>query len=133
LVYLAGPFFTAAELWLVEQVRDTLVTLGVDVFSPFHDIGPGGLEVAKKDIEGLEQCDAVLALLDNGDTGTVFEVGWAVRHDLPIVGYASVLDQEVTKMMAGTSVELHRDLSTACYRAAWAGMGLLPIPGWLTQ
>ena len=129
-IYLAGPFFTVPERWLVDQLRESLRSLGVEVFSPLHDVGPGGLDVAQQDLDGLRDCDAVLALLDGADPGTVFEVGWAVREELPVVGYASVLEPEVTKMMAGTAVELHRDLSTACYRAAWAGMGLSPVPGW---
>lgn len=129
-VYLAGPFFTVAERWLIETVRDQLYSLGVDVWSPVHEVGHGGLEVAKADLQGLRKCDAVLALLDHEDPGTVFEVGWAARENYPIVGFASVLDEDGAKMMAGTTVELHRDLSTACYRAAWAVMGLRPVPGW---
>jgi nucleoside 2-deoxyribosyltransferase len=132
LIYLAAPFFTVSERWLVELVRDALFGLGVSVFSPLHDVGEGGDEVAEADIEGLRRCDAVLALLDGSDPGTVFEVGWAVRERIPTVGYASLLNEEVVKMMAGTAVELHRDLSTACYRSAWAGMGLRPRRGWVT-
>jgi nucleoside 2-deoxyribosyltransferase len=130
LLYLAGPFFSLQQRWLVEEVRETLFSLGVRVFSPFHDVGVGGPSVAAADLAGLSKCDAVLALLDGVDLGTVFEVGWAVREGIPVVGYASVLDAEVAKMMSGTSVELHRDVSTACYRAAWAGMGLRTVAGW---
>lgn len=131
-IYLAGPFFTIAERWLIEEMRNALFGLGVDVWSPLHEVGSGGLEVAQQDLDGLLECDAVLALLDNADPGTVFEVGWAVREGIPVVGHAKVLDTEVTKMMAGTEVELHRDLSTACYRAAWAGLGMRVVPGWMT-
>ncbi len=130
LVYLAGPFFSAGERWLVEELRTSLRSLGVDVFSPLHDVGTGGPEVAQADLDGLRLCDSVLALLDGADPGTVFEVGWAVRDGTPVVGYATALDAEVSKMMSGTEVELHRDLSTACYRAAWAGMGMRVVPGW---
>jgi hypothetical protein len=131
-IYLAGPFFSISERWLVETVRDELHSLGADVWSPVHEVGHGGLEVAQKDLDGLLECDVVLALLDHADPGTVFEVGWAVRHGIPVIGYARVLDPDGAKMMAGTKVELHTDLSSACYRAAWAGMGLLPTRGWVT-
>lgn len=130
-IYLAGPFFTIAERWLVETVRDELQSLGARVWSPFHMVGPGGLEVAEKDLEGLLECDVVLALLDHADPGTVFEVGWAVRHEIPVVGYGLSMNPEGAKMMAGTAVELHEDLSSACYRAVWAGMGVRPQPGWV--
>ncbi len=128
-VYLAGPFFTISERWLVETIRDELTALGADVWSPVHEIGPGGEEVAKQDLAGLETSDVVLALLDHSDPGTVFEVGWAVKRGIPVVGYATRADDEGLKMMTGTSVELHSDLSTACYRAAWAGMGMRVRPG----
>jgi nucleoside 2-deoxyribosyltransferase len=130
-VYLAGPFFTIGERWLVETVRDELISLGVDVWSPVHEVGHGGIEVAQQDLDGLLECDVVLALLDRSDPGTIFEVGWAVRTGLPVVGYATVGDDEGMKMLGGTAVELHSDLSTACYRAAWAGMGLRTRPGWM--
>jgi nucleoside 2-deoxyribosyltransferase len=131
-VYLAGPFFTVAERWLIETVKDYLEGLGVQVWSPVHEVGHGGDDVAQKDLDGLRECDAVLALLDHSDPGTIFEVGWAVRSDYPIVGFASSLNPDGAKMMAGTTVELHKDLSTACYRAAWAAMGLRPRAGWVT-
>ena len=40
-VYLAGPFFSMGQRWLVDEARRCLGELGMDVFSPFHDIGPG--------------------------------------------------------------------------------------------
>jgi nucleoside 2-deoxyribosyltransferase len=130
-VYLASPFFSVAERWLVETVRDALLSLGVDVWSPVHEVGPGGDEVAQQDLDGLRQCDAVLALLDHSDPGTIFEVGWAVSRRMPVIGFGSSVDPEGLKMMTGTTVEMHRDLATACYRAAWAAMGVAPIRGWL--
>jgi len=132
-VYIAAPFFTVGERWLVETVYDELFSLGVQRWSPVHEVGFGDLEVAKKDLDGLLASDVVLALLDHADPGTVFEVGYAVSQGIPVVGYAETLSHEGVKMMAGTQVELHRDLSTACYRAAWVGMGLRPRPGWLTE
>jgi hypothetical protein len=123
MVYLAGPFFTLGERWLVDLVRDALWAQGVRVFSPFHDVGPGDESVAIADIEGLKRCSSVAALLDNSDFGTVYEAGWAERDGLPVVGYASRPDKEGAKMLTGLGGELHGDLSTAVYRAAWRAFG----------
>lgn len=128
-IYLAGPFFNVSERWLVEVVRDELRALGSSPWSPIDEVGRGGLEVAQKDLDGLLECDSVLALLDHEDPGTVFEVGWAVRHGIPVIGYGTNINNDGTKMMAGTAVELHEDLSTACYRAVWAGMGMPIVSG----
>lgn len=130
-VYLAGPFFTTGERWLIETVRDTLNSLGVSAWSPVHEVGHGD-DIAEADLDGLRNSDAVLALLDHSDAGTIFEVGWAVARDIPVVGFGRVVEKEGMKMLGGSAVELHRDLATACYRAAWAGMGMRTIAGWLT-
>ena len=63
-VYLAGPFFNMGARWLVEQAREALRQQPVAVFSPFHDVGLGLAEsVVPADIEALDRCSAVLALL----------------------------------------------------------------------
>ncbi len=121
-VYLAAPFFSLGELWMVELVRDALVSLGAEVFSPWHDVGPGGDEVAGADLAGLEDCDSVLALLDGNDPGTLFEAGWARAHGIPVVAFTRRPDAEGGKMLRGTKAEIHDDLSTAVYRSIWAAM-----------
>jgi hypothetical protein len=123
-VYLGGPFFNLGERWLVDLVRDALRSLGSEVFSPLHDVGPGESEVAKADLEGLDTCGAMLALLDHGDPGTLFEAGWAASHAIPIISYAEQPNQEASKMLLGTGAELHEDISTAIYRSIWAAMGM---------
>lgn len=128
-VYLASPFFSLAERWLVETCRNALSGMGITVFSPFHDVGPGGDEVAGPDLDGLRDSNAVLAVVDGWDPGTIFEVGWARRHELPVVGLITDIDNDGTKMLVGSGVELHQDLSSALYRAAWAAQGAALSPG----
>jgi hypothetical protein len=131
-VYLAAPFFSLADRWLVETCRSVLLGLGAEVFSPLHDVGPGGDEVARRDLDGLDRSDAVLALLDGWDPGTVYEVGWAHRKGLPVVGFLQVPTHEGTKMLVGTGAELHQDLSSALYRSVWAAQGLPLEPSRVT-
>lgn len=123
LLYLAAPFFSLADRWLVETCRTVLLGLGARVFSPLHEIGPGGDEVARRDLDGLDRCDAVLALLDGWDPGTVYEVGWAHNSGTPVVGFLQAPGHEGSKMLVGTGAELHQDLSSALYRSVWAGQG----------
>lgn len=40
-IYLAGPFFTTNEQWLVDEARFALREMGFKVFSPIHEIGEG--------------------------------------------------------------------------------------------
>jgi len=123
-VYLAGPFFTLSQRWLIELARESLTGLGGSVFSPLHDVGLGADEVAKKDLDGLESCTSVLALLDEVDAGVMFESGWACRSDIPVIVYTEHTEDDQLKMLRGSGVEVHDDLSSAIYRALWASMGL---------
>lgn len=125
-VYLAGPFFSLSERWLTELVYQSLRTLGDGVFSPFHDVGVGEEEVAKKDLAGLDASTAVLALFDVVDSGTAFEAGWARRSDCPVIVYTEKADREALKMLKGTECEIHSDLSTAVYRSIWHSLQMLP-------
>jgi len=119
-VYLAGPFFDLAQRWFVEEARLQLSTLGASVFSPVHEVGPGPASiVGPADIAGLERSDAVFAILNGLDTGTVFEVGYAVKKGIPVVCLAQNLGSEDLKMIEGTGCEIVDDFVSALYRTIW--------------
>jgi hypothetical protein len=40
-IYLAGPFFSPEQLWMIEETRHHLEQQGLSVFSPYHDVGLG--------------------------------------------------------------------------------------------
>lgn len=128
-VYLAGPFFALPQRWLVELARRSLVGLGAEVFSPLHEVGFGGDEVAAADLDGLRKCGAVLALTDGWDAGTVYECGWASRERIPVVAFGANESSEAAKMLVGDGAEIHSDFSTAVYRSIWAAAGMELTPG----
>lgn len=120
-VYIAAPFFNLGELWVVEEIRSHLREMGVDVFSPLHDVGRGpASEVAAKDLEGLDLCGAVLAVLNGGDAGTIFEVGYAVAKGLPVVALAQNVRPEDLKMPEGAGCRIVEDLVSAIYHVVWS-------------
>ncbi|WP_423171264.1 PfkB family carbohydrate kinase [Stenotrophomonas maltophilia] len=122
-VYLAGPFFTLGQLWVVEQARNCLLDMGLDVFSPYHDVGPGPAEmVVGKDIEGIHRSQVMLAIADGLDSGTIFEVGYARSRGIPVVMYAENVSPEDLKMMEGTDCFLRDDFVSAIYQTAWNGV-----------
>lgn len=124
-VYLAGPFFTLGELWVVEQARRCLLDMGLEVFSPYHDVGPGdAAEVVPKDIEGIRNCDLLLAIMDGTDAGTVFEVGFAHREGMPVIIYAENETTENCKMMVGSGCFMRDDFVSALYKTAWVAASL---------
>jgi len=77
-VYLAGPFFTMNQRWIVEEARNSLYSNLLDVFSPIHDVGKGIAEdVVPADIDGILESDVMFAIVDGLDSGTIFEIGYA--------------------------------------------------------
>ena len=122
-IYLAGPYFNYGERWLVDLMREGLRGLGVEVFSPFHEVGEGPPnKVAPADIQGLERCSAVLALLDGMDAGTLFEVGYAKARNIPVVGLAEQPDNPDLCMLQGTGVPIYPNLAQAAYHAVWSSL-----------
>lgn len=120
LVYLAGPFFSLGQRWLVDEARRCLLELGLSVFSPIHDIGTGPAErVGPADLEALDKCDRVFALLDGMDSGTLFEVGWARKAKKPVYGLAQSATEEELKMVVGSGCRVFDDFVTAIYHTAW--------------
>lgn len=122
-VYLAGPFFTLAELWLVEQARTNLLEMGLKVFSPYHDVGHGSAEdVVELDLKAIRECDVVFAIGDGLDAGTVYEVGYARSIQKPVIFYSENESDEDKKMMLGSGCILCTDYVTAIYKALWIAL-----------
>jgi nucleoside 2-deoxyribosyltransferase len=94
--------------------------LGLDVFSPVHEIGPGPAEViAPADLAGLDDSDVVFAILDGLDSGTVFEVGYARAKEKPVYALAQTVSEEDLKMMVGSGCRVCDDFVTALHHLAW--------------
>lgn len=124
-VYLAAPFFTLGELWVVEQLREHLIGMGLEVFSPYHDVGYGTAEeVVQHDLQGIEDCDLIIAVADGNDCGTIFEVGYGRAREKPAVIYTENPKTEDLKMMEGSHCVITDDFVTAIYRTAWAAAAL---------
>ena len=120
-VYIAAPFFNLGERWMVEEIRKRLLEMNVEVFSPLHDVGLGPANVvAKADLEGLDGCDAVIAVLNGGDVGTIFEVGYAVARNIPVIALAQNVRPEDIKMPVGAGCLVVGDIVTAIYQVVWA-------------
>lgn len=121
-VYLAGPFFNISQTWLIGMVKGALEDLGANVFSPLHEVGRGGDEVAIPDIHGIDGANSMLAILDGLDEGTIFEIGYARAKGIPVVAYCENSNLDELTMIRGTGIPIFTDLSTAVYQAIWAGM-----------
>lgn len=124
-IYLAGPFFTLSQRWMIEQARDGLRSMGLKVFSPFHDVGHGTAEdVVSLDLDGIRHCDLLFAVGDGLDAGTIYEIGFARALDKPVVFYSENVSKEDRKMMQGSGCILSGDFTTAIYKSLWSAISL---------
>ena len=122
-IYLAGPFFTMGQVWLVDEARTALQGAGFKVFSPFHDVGIGDADtVVPKDIQGIEEADAMFALCDGLDAGTLFEIGYAVKKNIPVIAFGEQTSDEAMKMLVGTGCHVYRDFVSAIYQIQWEAL-----------
>lgn len=124
-VYLAGPFFDLAQVWMVQQARTSLMDMGLRVFSPYHDIGLGSAEdVVDKDLEGIRESDLVLAIADGLDAGTIYEIGYARALNKPVIVYSERHKGESLKMMEGSGCVMCGEYTTALYSTLWEAVKL---------
>lgn len=119
-VYLAGPFFTLSELWMVNEAKFHIEAFGMEVFSPYHEIGIGTAEeVVQKDIDAIHDCDAIYAIFNGTDPGTLFEVGYARSIDKPVVILAENPKDEELKMYEGSNCKIFQDFASSVYSLSW--------------
>lgn len=120
-IYLAAPFFSLEQRWILEETKLLLENFGCRVFSPFHSVGIGrsSLELAGEDLEGLKNCDAILGLVNDNDTGTIFELGYGSATQKKTVLYAEKNSSRDLTMFEGTGCLIFPDYSSAIYNAVW--------------
>jgi nucleoside 2-deoxyribosyltransferase len=123
-IYLAGPFFSTEQRWLVDQMYSMLEMLGGKVFSPFHHVGlveSGNTEaVVTKDLEGLDASKSMVAILNGNDPGTIFEIGYAVAlgKEISVLAERS-LASDLTMMVGNRRCSIFTDLTSTAYNAIW--------------
>lgn len=95
-IYVAGPLFNTHERSYLEQIANMLEEMGHETFLPHRDAGIIGdltnIEERKRvfrgDMQALEACDIVVALLTGADhdSGTCGELGYAYAKGKPCIG-----------------------------------------------
>jgi len=119
-VYLAGPFFSMSQRWLIEETRRSLMDMGLRVFSPIHDVGGGAdTKVAQADLKALHKSAVLFGILDGMDPGTLFEFGYAHSIGLPAIAFLDRPTGIDLKMVSGTGTRIFKDFASAVYATAW--------------
>jgi nucleoside 2-deoxyribosyltransferase len=86
-------------------------------------VGIGAAEdVAVADLKGLDESQAVFAIIDGLDSGTLFEIGYARAQNIPVIVFVQSEGTEALKMLVGTGCEIIHDFATCIYRVKWVCM-----------
>jgi len=93
MIYIAGPIFNTDQKNVIKDIEDILDDLWLDYFSPreFGVIADEPMNPARMkriydmNLRMLNECDTLIAVLDDRDAGTIFELGYfaAKDQDLP--------------------------------------------------
>ncbi|WP_455843706.1 PfkB family carbohydrate kinase [Pantoea agglomerans] len=127
--YIASPFFTLPQLWLVEQIRFNLLEMGLDVISPYHDIGMLQSEDSKAfnkvcdaDLTAIQRSDIVFGIIDGCDSGTIFEIGYATALKKKIILLNENVPLNDLVMFHNKHTVITNDYVTAIYKTLWANL-----------
>lgn len=110
-VYLAGGWFDPEQEERLSFVEKTLrEKAGLDVFSPrehqFEELEMGSREWAKQvylnDVKNIIDADVVFAIYDKTDSGTMWEIGYAIAIGKPV--YIFKETDEFMNLMISESV-----------------------------
>lgn len=119
-LYLASPFFTEEQVEREERLKAKLRGLGITVLSPkeFCFCPPDASDelrekTFKDNLKHIEEADAIFAITNGKDMGTIFEAGYAYGINKPIIYFCERLSGQFNLMLAQSgSVVLTNDSFT---------------------
>lgn len=107
-IYLAAGFFNDSQRELCSYIEG-LETSKLPIYSPRKDgfvLTPHASLEEKANVfasnkVAINNCQMVLAVIDDLDTGVVWEMGYAHAWDIPILAYSDVPGRGLNVMLAG--------------------------------
>lgn len=106
-VYLASPFFNEEQVEREERLKKKLRGLGITVLSPkeFCFCPPDASDELRTktfedNLKHIEEADAVFAITNGKDMGTIFEAGYAYGISKPIIYFCEKLIGQFNLMLA---------------------------------
>lgn len=110
-LYLAAPFFNDGEWKLVDTLKLLCEGFGYKVFSPKDELlvtPESSMEERQAAFDGntqaIDRADLVLAVIDDFDPGTIFEMGHAYAKGVPILAYSNVMGRGLNLMLAQSCI-----------------------------
>lgn len=106
-LYLASPFFNDEQVEREERIKKKLRDLGITVLSPkeFCFCPPDASDELREkvfadNIQHINEADAIFAITNGKDMGTIFEAGYAYAINKPIIYFCEGLSGQFNLMLA---------------------------------
>ena len=91
MIYIAAPFFNREQILFVEEIENALKNKKLKYFSPMRegvilkDLSPkerqlNAKKVYSSNINGIIYSHAMIAVIDDFDPGTIFEIGYGTCY-----------------------------------------------------
>ena len=105
-LYLASPFFNDEQVEREERIKKKLRDLGITVLSPkeFCFCPPDASDELREkvfadNIQHINEADAIFAITNGKDMGTIFEAGYAYAINKPIIYFCEGLSGQFNLML----------------------------------
>jgi len=123
-IYIAGAVKHLPIGWLATEASEKLRKLGADTFWPVRDvdveISPG--RMSSQNLDGMDDCSAVLALADDANEELISEIDYARKRGIPIVIYSASVPYQKLVDRYGNGPDYQHDFTSALYRVRWASI-----------
>lgn len=109
-LYFASPFFNPEQVEREERLKAYLRGMGFEVFSPKENTHlqknadtKAQETTFRQNLDGIKNTDAVFAVTDGKDMGTIWEAGYAFGINKPIIYFAETLGNGQFNLMLARS------------------------------
>jgi nucleoside deoxyribosyltransferase len=111
--YLAGPFFNDEQLAVIARLEmlykmhnHPFFSPRLECFCPPKATPEQRRDTFMKNVTHIERAGYVLARIDDFDPGTMWELGYAYAHKIPLYAYTVVPDRGLNLMLAESGMKL---------------------------
>lgn len=112
-VYLAGPFFNEEQRTTMTRIENLCKYFHVEFFSPrLECMCPPDADKDTRmsafymNVTNIDLAKYVLARIDDFDPGTIWEVGYAYKAEIPTYAFTTVEGRGLNLMLAASGVKI---------------------------
>ena len=85
MIYLASPWFDDEAENFCKEVEEFIISTGGKAYFPRRNQFDSAQETFDANVNRINECDMLVALVFRKDVGTAWEIGMAYAKDIPII------------------------------------------------